>query len=79
MIATIQAHSGAPFLKLGYTAVTQNEQRPNDKKGLHAFACNPLILLLLFGAADRNRTGDLRITNVKVYAFCSILDHFTNQ
>jgi hypothetical protein len=37
------------------------------KKGYTLIACNPLILLLDFGAADRNRTGDLRITNALLY------------
>jgi hypothetical protein len=37
------------------------------KKGLHAEACNPLILLLNSGAGEENRTPDLLITNELLY------------
>ena len=40
---------------------------PQNTKGLHAEACNPLILLPISGADCRFRTGHLMITNQLLY------------
>jgi hypothetical protein len=51
------------------------EAGAEKRKGLHAFACNPSILLLNLGAADRNRTSDLRITDEKFNVYRFVLEH----
>ena len=69
-----QAQAVKVLLSKGRRIVSRVTQRLHEvemakekKKGLHAEACNPLILILNSGAADRNRTGDLRITNALLY------------
>jgi hypothetical protein len=53
------------------------ERRAKKKKGLHAFACNPSILLLNLGAADQHRTSIPTRTRMALGALQNIIISMT--
>ena len=66
---SIQDTSGRFKYLLSRVTQRLHEQAEDEdkKKGLQAYACNPFLYYCNTGAADRNRTGDLRITNALLY------------
>ncbi|MGK5024827.1 hypothetical protein [Janthinobacterium sp. RB2R34] len=71
------------YLNIGYLVDVWEEDKAvpltaqqkdvgENKKGLQAEACNPLILLLNSGADCRFRTGHLMITNHRMSVFRTV-------